>query len=74
MHPAARVEHYRANHELDEQLTLEQKELLLGAVAKIVAYGEAIGVSAMQMAELLRAGWTVRELLDYLAARTGAVA
>jgi hypothetical protein len=63
-----------ANHDRDEGLSEEQKLILQSAVAKIVACGERVGVSANQMAELLRSGWTVRELLDYLAARTGEVA
>jgi len=33
-----------------------------------------VGVSAEQMIELLQSGLTVRELLQYLAARTGQVA
>jgi hypothetical protein len=69
IHPAA-----TANHDRDDGLSEEQKLILQSAVAKIVAYGERVGVSAQQMAELLRSGWTVRELLDYLAARTGEVA
>jgi hypothetical protein len=65
-HPAA-----AAYHDRDDGLSEEQKLILQGAVAKIVANGERVGVSANQMAELLRSGWTVRELLDYLDARTG---
>jgi hypothetical protein len=58
----------------DEPLTCAQKETLERAVTKIVALGSQVGVSADQMAELLQAGLTVRELLQYLAARTGEVA
>ena len=57
-----------------EPLTPEQKEALQRAVAKIVALGAQIGVSADQMIELLRSGLTVRELLEYLSARAGQVA
>ncbi|MFY9844498.1 MAG: hypothetical protein WA718_07910 [Terriglobales bacterium] len=57
-----------------EPLTLAQKETLQRAVAKIVALGGQVGVSADQMIELLKSGMTVRELLQYLAARTGGVA
>ncbi len=65
----------RAGHDpgydLAEPLSLAQKESLQRAVAKIVALGARVGVSADQMIELLKAGFTVRELLQYLAARTG---
>ena len=69
IHPMAAT-----NRDRDERLSLEQKQILQSAVAKIVAYGDFVGVSANQMAEMLRSGFTVRELLDYLAARTGEVA
>ncbi len=58
---------------LAEPLTFAQKEALQRAVAKIVALGEQIGVSADQMIQLLQSGLTVRELLEYLAARAGEV-
>jgi hypothetical protein len=57
-----------------EPLTLAQKEALQRAVVKVVKLGEQVGVSADQMIELLESGLTVRELLEYLAARTGEVA
>jgi len=63
-----------ASHDPAETLTLTQKESLQRAVAKIVALGARVGVSAEQMIELLQSGLTVRELLQYLAARTGQVA
>jgi hypothetical protein len=53
---------------------LAQKEALQRAVAKVVALGAQVRVSADQMIELLKSGLTVGELLDYLAARTGEVA
>jgi hypothetical protein len=84
MHPSTAVDndlakhdlahHDHAHHDLNERLSLEQKEILQSAVAKIVKNGEFVGVSASEMAELLRSGLTVRELLDYLAARTSEVA
>ena len=57
-----------------EPLTCGQKETLERAVSKIVALGEQVGVSADQMVELLQAGLTVGELLQYLTARSGEVA
>ena len=57
-----------------EPLTLEQKEALQRAVAKVVRLGAQVGVSADQMIQLLESGLTVGELLEYLAARTGEVA
>jgi len=57
-----------------EPLTFAQKEALQRAVVKVVKLGEQVGVSADQMIELLESGLTVRELLEYLAARTGEVA
>jgi len=53
---------------------MAQQESLQRAVAKIVALGAQVGVSADQMVELLQRGLTVGELLEYLAARTGKVA
>jgi len=57
-----------------EPLTAAQKEALQRAVVKVVALGAQVGVSAEQMIDLLKSGLTVRELLEYLAARTGEVA
>ncbi len=62
------------SRDLTEQISLAQKESLQRAVAKVVALGAQVGVSADQMIELLQSGLTVGELLDYLAARTGEVA
>jgi len=62
------------SRDLTEPLTLAQKEALQRAVAKVVALGAQVGVSADQMIVLLESGLTVGELLDYLAARTGEVA
>ena len=60
--------------DLTEPLTLAQKEALQRAVAKIVALGAEVGVTADQMILLLESGLTVRELLECLAARSGEVA
>jgi hypothetical protein len=56
-----------------DSLSPAQKEALQRGVTKIVALGAQVGVSADQMVELLKAGLTVRELLEYLAARSGKV-
>jgi hypothetical protein len=63
-----------ASRDLDEPLTLAQKETLQRAVGKVVALGAQVGVSADQMIEMLGAGLTVGELIEYLAARSGEVA
>ena len=47
-----------------------QKEALRRALTKVVASGEKVGVSADEMIALLKAGFTVGELLEYLAVRT----
>jgi len=60
--------------DLAEPLTLAQKEELQRAVAKVVALGAQVRVSADQMIELLKSGLSVGELLEYLAARSGEVA
>ncbi len=59
---------------LAEPLTLARQEALQRAVAKIVALGAQVGVSADQMIQLLESGLTVGELLEYLVARSGEVA
>ena len=61
------------SHDLTESLSCAQKEMLQRAVTKIVALGEQVGVSADQMVELLQAGLTVGELLQYLTERSRAV-
>jgi len=62
------------SRDLAEPLTLAQKEALQRAVAKVVALGAQVGVSADQMILLLQSGLTVGELLEYLSARAGEVA
>jgi hypothetical protein len=57
-----------------ESLSLVQKETLQQAVAKIVVVGAQKGVTIDQMIELLKAGLTVSELLEYVGARSGDIA
>jgi len=57
-----------------EPLTLYQQQVLERAVAKLVVFGEKIGVGTDEMIQLLKAGLTVGELLEYLMSRTGEVA
>ena len=54
-----------------DPLTLQEKEVLERAVAKIIGLGQQVGVSADEMINLLQSGLTVRELLEYLLSRTG---
>jgi hypothetical protein len=63
-----------ASHDSVKSLTLEQRDALQRAVAKIVALGAQTGVTPEQMIELLKSGLTVGELLEYLSARSGEVA
>jgi hypothetical protein len=63
-----------ANGNFGESLTMAQKESLRCAVAKIVAFGALVGVSAEQMIQMLQSGLTVGELLQYLASRSVEVA
>jgi hypothetical protein len=50
-------------------LARDQQEVLKRAIAKMVVFGEQVGVSTDQMILLLEAGLTVRELLEYLMSR-----
>lgn len=52
------------------ELSTPQKDALRRAVIKVGASRERVGVSADEMIELLKAGFTVGELLEYLEART----
>ncbi len=56
-------------HRLEDRQGFGQQAMLERAVAKLVLFGEQVGVSAGQMIVLLESGLSVRELLDYLAAR-----
>ena len=62
------------SRDLAESLSLAQREALQRAVAKVVALGAQVGVSADQMIQLLQSGMTVGELLEFLTARSGDVA
>jgi len=64
----------RAEGDPLEPLTIYQQQVLERAVAKLVVLGERIGVSTEEMIQLLKAGLTVGELLEYLMSRTGEVA
>jgi len=54
-----------------ESLSFGDRDALERAVAKVILLGEQVGVGTEQMIRLLNSGLTVRELLEYLAARTG---
>jgi hypothetical protein len=54
-----------------ESLAFADREVLERAVAKVILLGEQVGVGTEQMIRLLDSGLTVRELLEYLAARAG---
>jgi hypothetical protein len=43
-----------------------QQQVLKRAVAKLVVYGERVGISAEEMMQMLAAGLTVGELLEYV--------
>ena len=49
-----------------EASTVYQQQVLERAVAKLVVFGERVGVSADQMIQMLAAGLTVGELLEYV--------
>ncbi len=53
-----------------EPLSAGQERTLKRAVAKLVLWGEQVGVSPDQMIVLLESGLTVSELLQYMAERT----
>ena len=55
-------------------LTPAQLEALEHGVAKIVALGAKVGVGPEKMIELLSAGLSVSELLDYLMSSRGGTA
>jgi hypothetical protein len=60
---------FSASSAVGEPLSFTQRQLLEKAVAKVVLMGERVGVSPDHMILLLQSGLTVKELLDYLAAR-----
>jgi hypothetical protein len=61
------------HHDLPETLTLTQKRALRRSVAKVVALGARVDVSPDQMIQMLQAGVSVAELLEYLASKTGEI-
>lgn len=46
--------------------TIYQQQVLQRAVAKLVVYGERVGISTEEMIQMLAAGLTVGELLEYV--------
>lgn len=60
---------HSANAGLDlvESPTYAQPESLERAIAKLVLLGKQVGVSADQMIQVLESGFTVAELVVYLA-------
>ena len=55
--------------DFSEPPTLYQQQVLQRAVAKLVVYGERVGISADEMIQMLAAGLTVGELLEYVLSR-----
>lgn len=55
-----------ASSDSSDQVSLEQREVLERALAKIVLLGARVGVSTDQMIALLESGMTVRQLVEYL--------
>jgi hypothetical protein len=56
----------RASCESSDPDSRQPSEVLERAIAKMVQVGAKVGVSADQMIELLDAGMTVEELLEYV--------
>ena len=54
-------------------LSPAEMDALQRGVAKIVELGAQVGVGPEQMIELLKAGLTVRQLLEYLESHAGEV-
>jgi hypothetical protein len=50
-------------------LTVYQQQVLERAVAKLVVYGERVGISTGEMIHMLASGLTVAELLEYVLSR-----
>ena len=63
-----------ASSDTSNPLTLEQREALERALAKMVLVGAQAGVSTDQMIELLESGMSVRKLLEYVLTLAGDVA
>ena len=62
VHPAS-----NAGPDLVESPTYAQQEVLERAIAKLLVLDKQVGVSADQMIQLLDSGFTVAELVMYLA-------
>jgi hypothetical protein len=56
-----------------EPRNLYQQQVLERAVAKLVVYGERVGISTDEMIQMLAAGLTVGELLEYVLGRRDVV-
>lgn len=52
-----------------EVSTVYQQQVLERAVAKLVVYGERVGISTDEMIQMLAAGLTVGQLLEYVLGR-----
>ena len=55
--------------DFSDPLTRNQPEVLRRAVAKVLVFGEQVGVSSDEMICLLEGGLTVKQLLNYLVSR-----
>lgn len=66
VHPIA-----TAGSGLAESPTFDQQAVLERAITKLILLGKQVGVSADQMISLLESGWSVVDLVDYMAARRG---
>ena len=56
-----------------EPRKLYQQRVLERAVAKLVVYGQRVGISTDEMIQMLAAGLTVGELLEYVLSRRDVV-
>jgi len=56
-----------------ELRTVYEERVLERAVAKLVVYGERVGISTDEMIQMLAAGLTVSELLEYVLSRRDVV-
>jgi hypothetical protein len=57
------------NRDSSEAQSVHQQQVLKRAVTKLVVYGERVGISTDQMIQMLGAGLTVGELLEYVLSR-----
>jgi len=61
------------NEDSLELRTVYEERVLERAVAKLVVYGERVGISTDEMIQMLAAGLTVSELLEYVLSRRDVV-